>query len=89
MAHPTTAQWRLKTYNQKLAYVGQRDDEAAQAARQLAAQRRAAKRQELQPEYDAVSQWQDEQIAQHGLTSNVIAATQAKIDALDAIVANA
>lgn len=81
--------WNLMTYNQKLAYVGRRDDETAQAARQIAAQRRAAKRQELQSEYDAISQWQDEQIAKHGLTSAVIAATQLKIDALEAIVSNA
>jgi hypothetical protein len=78
--------WQLKTYDQKLAYVARREDERQHAERQSAKARQQAKRAELQADFDAVMQWQDEQFAQHGMTSTIIAQTQTKLDALNAIV---
>jgi hypothetical protein len=78
--------WNLKTYDQKLAYVARREDERLHAERQSAKARQQAKRAELQAEYEAVMQWQDEQFALHGLNSSVLAQTQSKLDALDALV---
>ncbi len=78
--------WQLKTYDQKLAYVARREDERQHAERQSAKARQQAKRAELQTDYEAVMQWQDEQFTKHGMTSTIIAQTQAKLDALDAIV---
>ena len=78
--------WQLKTYDQKLAYVARREDERQHAERQSAKARQQAKRAELQADFDAVMQWQDEQFAQHGMTSTIIAQTQIKLDALNDIV---
>jgi len=78
--------WKLKTYEQKLAYVSQREDERQHAERNSTKARQQAKRAAMQADYDAVMQWQDEQFAQHGMTSAIIAQTQVKLDELDAIV---
>jgi hypothetical protein len=78
--------YHYKLYDQRFARAAQRADEAAEAARNIAAARRAAKRAEMQPEYEAVSRWQDEQIKVRGLCSQVLAETAAKLAALDARV---
>ena len=76
-------------YNRKLIAIARRQDEAEQAARNQAAARRAAKRLELQPEYEAVGQWQSEQIKARGLSWQVVNEVAKKLAALDAQVAAA
>ncbi len=74
-------------YHQKIAQIAKRDAELAEGARNAAKARRAAKRAELQPEYTAVSEWMDAQFRAHGLSSVVLREAEAKMKALDAIVA--
>lgn len=76
-------------YHDKIALIARRQAELEEGARNLAAQRRQQRRVELQPEYEAVSKWQDEQIKLRGICSSVLKETQAKLDALDALVAAA
>lgn len=76
-------------YHDKIALIARHQAELEEGARNASAARRAAKRVELQPEYEAVGNWQSEQMRQRGLCSAVLRETQSKIDALDAIVAAA
>jgi hypothetical protein len=78
--------YHYKLYDQRFARAARRADESAEAERNFAAARRKAKRLELQPEYEAVSRWQDEQIKSRGLTSQVVAETAAKLAELDSRV---
>lgn len=73
-------------YANKLARLARKADDLEFAARQQAVARRAAKRVELQPQFEAVSAWQTEQLKLRGLCSEVLAETQTKLDALMAIV---
>lgn len=81
--------YHYKLYDQRFANAARRADEAAEAARNIAAAKRAAKRLELQPEYEAVGQWQTEQIKARGLCSQVLAETAQKLAELDARVQQA
>ena len=81
--------YHYKLYDERFARAARRADEAAEAARNAAAARRATKRAELQPEYEAVSRWQDEQIKARGLCSQVLAETAKKLAELDASVQQA
>lgn len=76
-------------YHDRIARIARAQNERDEAARNAAAARRTQKRRELQPEYEAVGEWQSEQIKLRGLCSEVVIETQAKLDALDAIVAAA
>lgn len=76
-------------YHDKIALIARRQAEHEEGVRDLAMQRRRQRRVELQPEYEAVSRWQDQQIKLRGLCPAVLEETQAKLDVLDAIVAAA
>ena len=76
-------------YSQRIVRLARRDCEADEAARNATHARRVAKRVAMQAEYEAVGQWQDEQIKAHGLCSEVLAEANEKFAALDALVATA
>lgn len=76
-------------YHDKITLISKRQAQMDEGARNLAAQRRQSRRVELQAEYEAVGAWQSQQIALRGLCSEVLAEAQAKLDALDALVAAA
>ena len=76
-------------YTQRIAREARRANDAETAARNAAAARRAAKRAELQPHYTAVGDWNTAQMKAGGLTAALVAETQRRLDALEAIVAAA
>ena len=76
-------------YTRRIITMARRQDDADQAARNGVRARQVAKRLELQPEYEAVRAWQDEQIKTRGLCSEVLAEVDVKLAALDALVADA
>jgi len=76
-------------YSQRIVRLARSQCEADEAARNAAQARRTAKRVEMQPEYESVGHWQQEQIKARGLCSEVVAEAAAKFAALDALVAAA
>jgi len=73
-------------YAQRIARECQKAEGDERRAANALKERKAQARKSLQPEYTAVAEWTTAQIKEHGLTGKVLAAGDARIAALDAIV---
>lgn len=76
-------------YAKKIAAQARAADDAAIRVRNEAKARQAAKRRELQQQYEEVSAWQSAQFKAGRDLGDVVRETQDKLDALAAIVAAA
>lgn len=76
-------------YAAKIAKQARLAHDAEIALQQQATLRRAAKRKELQPQLDAIMVWQQQQLLERGMCSEVLQETQTKLEPLFAAIANA